>query len=188
MNRSWCGGLLMLLLIGCVEGPPPVDQTVTADTASQILEGMTRSITRDGVRLTDISADTAWVFDATRTVAMSQVHLTFYDSAGAVRSTVTADSGLQYERTGVLDLIGNVVATTPGPAVQVLKTAHLIFDKASNLIRSDSAYTITSPSGNGGGQSFETDPDFRRFRSWQPHGYQKGQGFLLPRGQADSTP
>jgi LPS export ABC transporter protein LptC len=176
-----------LAVTACVTGPPPVDQAAQSDTVDQTITGMTRAITRDGIRLTDVSADSAWVFNVSGLVMMKKVGLTFYDASGAVRSTVIADSGVQYERTGVLDLRGNVVATTPAPNVQVLKTEHLIFDKTANLIRSDTVYSITSPSGNGSGQSFETDPDFRRFRSWQPRGYQKGEGFLLPRGSADST-
>lgn len=178
---------LTVVLTACVDRPPaPTDPRAAADSANQVLQGMTRAITRDGIRLTDVRAESAWVFNASRVVAMKQVALTFFDERGGVRSTVTADSGEQHEGTGLLELRGNVVAITPGADSKVLKTEHLVFDKSSNLIRSDTAYTFTSPSGNGSGQSFETDPDFRRFRSWQPKGFQKGQGFALPGGTPDS--
>ncbi|MEO8479832.1 MAG: LPS export ABC transporter periplasmic protein LptC [Gemmatimonadota bacterium] len=175
--------LLALGAAACVDRPPaPSAPRAAADSANQVIQGMSRSITRDGLRLTDITADSAWVFSASQVIALKTVSLTFFDDRGAVRSTVTADSGEQHENSGLLDLRGNVVAITPGADAKVLKTEHLIFDKSSNLIRSDTAYTFTSPSGNGSGQSFETDPDFRRFRSWQPKGFQKGQGFPLPGG------
>lgn len=175
--------LLALATAACADRPPaPSTPRAAADSASQVIQGMTRSITRDGLRLTDISADSAWVFSASQVIALKTVRMTFFDDRGAVRSTVTADSGEQHEVSGLLELRGNVVAITPGTDAKILKTEHLIFDKSANLIRSDTAYSFTSPSGNGSGQSFETDPDFRRFRSWQPKGYQKGQGFPLPGG------
>lgn len=180
--------LLLPAMAGCVDRGVTPQRAATADTADQVMSGMTRGITRDGIRLTDVQAESAWVYNASDITEMKRIGLTFYDASGNVRSTVTADSGVHFVRTGVLEARGNVVATTPPPDAKVLKTEHLIFDKASNLIRSDTAYTFTSPSGNGSGQSFETDPDFLRFRSWQPRGYQKGQGFLLPGEDTTGAP
>lgn len=183
IGYRWCA--FGVVLVGaCVKRPQSeVAQHSTVDSASQVIEGMRRAITRDGQRVSDIAADSAWVFSARQTVVLKGVHLTFFDDRGGVRSTVTADSGEQLETSDLLELRGNVVAITPGADAKVLKTEHLTFDKASNLIRSDTAYSFTSSSGNGSGQSFETDPDFRRFRSWQPKGYQKGKGFPLPGGK-----
>jgi LPS export ABC transporter protein LptC len=188
VRRILLVALPLLTVQACVERGVTPQRAASADTADQVMAGMARSITRDGVRLTDVQAESAWVYNPTDITEMKRVGLTFYDASGNVRSTVTADSGVHFVRTGVLEARGNVIATTPPPGSKILKTEHLIFDKASNLIRSDTSYTFTSPTGNGSGQSFETDPDFQRFRSWQPRGYQKGQGFLLPGEDTTGAP
>lgn len=177
--------LVVIAATGCADRGVTPERATTVDSVDQIITGMDRTINRDGIRVSDVKADSAWMYDGPQVALMKGVTLVFYDSSGAVRSTVTADSGRHEIRTGLLDVRGNVVATTPAPDSKVLKTEHLIFDKASNLIRSDTSYTFTSAQGNGSGQSFETDTDFRQFRSWQPKGVQKGKGFLLPGQQKE---
>jgi len=167
-------------LAACAErGVTPARGTVS-DSADQVIQGLETEVTNGGVRVSKVIADSAWVYNAQQVTDMKQVTMIFYDQHGAVASTVTADSGIYQTRDGTLEAFGHVVAVTPAPESKTLNTEHLIYDKTARLIRSDSAYTFTSPEGNGSGQSFETDPDFRRIRSWQPKGRQKGRGFLLP--------
>jgi len=167
-------------LMACAErGVTPARGTL-ADSADQVIEGLETEVTNGGVRVSKVLADSAWVYNARQVTDMKQVTMIFYDDHGGVASTVTADSGKYLSRDGSLEAYGHVVAVTPAPESKTLKTEHLTFDKTARLIRSDSAYTFTSPGGSGAGQSFETDPDFRYLRSWQPKGRQKGKGFLLP--------
>jgi hypothetical protein len=63
---------------------------------------------------------------------------------------------------------------------RVLKSEHLVYDKVQNQIYSDTAYTFTSPDGNGSGASFVSDPDFKQIRAQRPGGRMGGKGMLLP--------
>ena len=179
-------GLALMLVAACSPRGVPASQAASADSADQVMEQMVHTISTDGIKTVHLEADSAWVYNSRRVIDLKSVRMTFYSASGAVRSRVTSDSGVYHLADGTLDARGNVVATTPPPDSGVLKTEHLVFDKATNRISSDTAYTFTSTKGNGSGASFETDPDFRRFTSLQPRGRQRGEGFLLP-GQ-DSTP
>jgi LPS export ABC transporter protein LptC len=167
-------------LTACAERGVTPGRGTAADSADQVLEAMTTEVTRGGVRVTRVEAESAWVFNDRQVTELKRVTMVFYDENGVITSTVTADSGTYQVRDGSLAARGNVVAVTPAPNAKTLRTEHLVFDKTSKLIRSDTAYTFTSPDGDGSGASFETDTDFRVIRSWQPRGRQRGQGFLLP--------
>lgn len=156
------------------------ERAVTADSANQVMEKMAHTITRDGIRSTYLEADSAWVYQERQVIDLKVVRITFYSPNGTVRSTITADSGKYSVASGSLDAWGNVIAVTPAPDTSTLRTQQLTFDRVTNLIRSDTSYTYTGRRGSGSGASFETDPDFKRFRSWQPRGRQRGEGFLLP--------
>ncbi len=171
---------MIAALSACAErGVTPARGTVS-DSADQVIQGLETEVTNGGVRVSKVIAESAWVYNARQVTDMKKVTMIFYDDHGEVASTVTADSGSYTKRDGSLEAFGNVVAVTPAPESKTLNTEHLIYDKTAQIIRSDTAYTFTSPNGNGSGQSFETDPDFRFLRSWQPKGRQKGEGFLLP--------
>ena len=177
----WCLALVAVMAAACTNerGVTPTRAT-TADSADQVMHMMAHTLTRDGIKSTYLEADSAWVYNLRQVIDLKKVRITFYAPTGAVRSTVTADSGTYNLNSGALEARGHVVAVTPAPDTSTLRTEHLIFDRLSNLIRSDTAYSYTGRRGSGSGQSFETDPDFRRFRSWQPRGRQRGEGFLLP--------
>jgi LPS export ABC transporter protein LptC len=177
----------LVVAVGCAaalacsdRGVTPTIRGAVADSADQVMQQMSTEVTRGGVRVTQVQAESAWVFNARQVAELKKVTMVFFDPQGVITSTVTADSGTYRIRDGFLEARGNVVAVTPAPTARTLKTEHLIYDKAAGIIRSDTAYTFTSAEGSGSGMSFETDPDFRRLRSVQPRGRQRGQGFLLP--------
>jgi LPS export ABC transporter protein LptC len=179
--RGYFLGTLLLMAGACSNerGVTP-SRATSADSADQVMEQMAHTLTRDGIKSTYLEADSAWVYNERQVIDLKRVRITFYAATGAVRSTVTADSGTYNLNSGSLEARGHVVAVTPPPDSSTLRTEHLTFDRLSNLIRSDTAYTYSGSRGAGSGASFETDPDFRRFRSWQPRGRQRGEGFLLP--------
>ena len=187
MSRIALVFALALGLTACSERGVTPARVATADSADQVMSGMGHTITRDGVKSTYLEADSAWVFQAREVTERKGIKVTFYSPKGAVRSVITADTGTYHMRDGTLDARGNVVAVTPPPDSGPLKTEHLLFDRVTNVITSDTAYSYVSRRGNGSGASFETDPDFRRFRTWQPKGRQRGQGFELP-GQDSAGP
>jgi LPS export ABC transporter protein LptC len=179
--------LALAAVTGCAQRGVAPGRATEADSADQVLEGMAHTITREGIKSTYLEAESAWVYQGRSVIRLQGVRVTFYGPTGAVRSVVTADSGSYQMRDGSLDARGNVVAVTPPPDSGTLRTEHLIFDRITNLIRSDTAYTYTGRTAAGSGASFETDPDFKRFRSWQPRGRQRGQGFLLPGQDTSGT-
>jgi LPS export ABC transporter protein LptC len=178
--RAWLVVAVLATLAACAERGVTPSRGNVADSADQVIQGMETQVTKGGVLLSTVQADSAWVYNARQVTDLKRVTMIFYDNRGQVSSTVTADSGTYQMRDGTLEARGHVVAVTPAPDSKTLNTEHLVFDKTARLIRSDTAYTFTSASGNGSGASFETDPDFKRIRSWQPKGRQRGTGFLLP--------
>jgi LPS export ABC transporter protein LptC len=171
--------LLAAGLAACAQRGVTPTSTAQADSADQVMSQMQHMIADGGMRRALVEADSAWIFNARQFVEAKGLKVTFYDStSGKKLSLVTSDSGTYQMRDNSLDFRRHVVATTPSG--KVLKTEHLIYDRISNLIRSDTAFTFTGPEGNGRGNSFETDPDFRRMVIDQPRGYQKGKGMLLP--------
>ncbi len=173
-------GVVVTQTTACAERGVTPDRGTVSDSADQVIQNLETEVTRGGVRVSKVIAESAWVYNPSQVTDMKKVTMIFYDEHGGVASTVTADSGSYATRDGSLEAFGHVVAVTPAPDSRTLNTEHLIFDKTARLIRSDSAYTFTSANGNGSGKSFETDPDFHLLRSWQPKGRQKGEGFLLP--------
>ncbi len=175
-----------LLLAAC--GDKGIEPPVTApgDSADSFMEGMAFNVTTEGVRVSRVEAESAWVFNARQINELKKMRVIFYDrTTGKQTSVVTADSGTFNSRDETLDARGNVVATaTTG---RILKSQHLVYDKVQNQIYSDTAYTFTSPDGNGSGASFVSDPDFKLIRAQRPRGAMSGKGILLP-GQRDARP
>jgi len=173
--------ILALLCAACVDRGVIPQRTVAGDSADQVYDSMTFSITRNGVAVSRVRAESAWVYQLRQVADLKNMTVTFYDSTGAAVSVVTADKGIYGMRQQTLDARGHVVATSSGG--KVLKTEHLIFDQQRNLISSDTAFTSTSPQGNLSGAWFQSDPGFRNITVNRPKGGQRGRGFLMP-GQA----
>lgn len=170
---------LLVLVAACSKdhGVQP-RRTAGADSADQVLSGMKTTITRDGMRQSDVYADSAWMYQARQLSDLKGLVVTMFDSSGAKISTIIADRGIYHTREQSLDARGHVVATSSGG--KVLKTEHLIYDKNKNEISSDSAFKSTSPQGNVSGASFVSDPGFKHVVVDKMKGMQKGKGMLLP--------
>jgi hypothetical protein len=79
---------------------------------------------------------------------------------------------------GSLDARGTVVVeSTDG---RRLVTEHLIYDRTASQVRSDTAFTYTSPTEQLRGAAFRSDLDFRNVEVDQPRGRQRGPGVELP--------
>ncbi len=149
------------------------------DSADMVMQGMTFNITTEGVKVSRVEADSAWIYQARQMNDLKKLRVVFFDRVnGKETSVVTADSGTFNRRDQTLDARGNVVATASNG--RVLKSSHLVYDKFQNQIYSDTAYTFTSPDGNGSGASFTADPDFKQVRVQRLGGRMKGKGFVLP--------
>lgn len=170
--------MIALLLVACGKPGIAPKQTTAADSADQVMGAMETNITDDNVRVLNLKADTARVYQLRQVADLEKVTVQFYDKSGNLTSTVTSKTGSYAIRDKSLDLRGNVEARTP--AGKVLYTEHLVYDRIANQVRSDTAFKFTSPDGNGSGASFESDPDFKNIVTARPRGGLKGKGFLLP--------
>ncbi len=172
--------LLAVTTAGCADrgaAPPLVAQP---DSADQVMEHMTTSIQKNGVRVDSIEADTAWLYQARQVADLKGVHVTFFDSTGRVVSNITATRGNYDISTHRLEARGNVVAVTPGG--KVLKTEHLLYDQSRDQISSDTAFVSSSPTENIAGSAFQADPTFKNIKVLNPRGAQRGKGVVLDGG------
>jgi LPS export ABC transporter protein LptC len=168
----------VIVLAGCVKHGVAPHGTVAADSADQVYDSMNFDITRNGVVVSHVVAESAWVYQGRQVADLKKMTVTFHDSTGAPTSTITADKGIYSMRLQNLDARGNVVATSPG--AKVLKTEHLVYDRSRNRINADTSFTSTSPQGNMAGAWIEFDPGFTHVTVNRPTGRQKGKGIVIP--------
>ena len=177
---------LTAALLACTDtGVKPTVTLQQADTADQVLEGMSHYITEKGVRRSLVESDTARLYEPTQIAEMKVVTVTFYDSVGKVTSVVTADSGTYFMRDGSMKARGNVIARTPDG--RRLSSPVLNYDQKTNTISSDQPFTYENGDEHLEGNGFHSDPDFRNVVTQQPRGGQKevrkgkpSGGVLLP--------
>jgi LPS export ABC transporter protein LptC len=171
--------LAALALGACTDRGAQPRRAVRGDTADQVYSGLSTFITRSGVNVSRVEADSAWMYTAPQIADLKHMKVTFYnDSTGAETATIIADRGIYKMREKSLDARGHVVAVSRGG--RVLKTEHLIYDTPLNQVSSDSAWTSTSPQGNFAGKSFVSDVEFKHVTMDRLHGTQKGKGFIIP--------
>jgi LPS export ABC transporter protein LptC len=170
--------LPLLVVVACRDQGIQPPRTVAADSADQTYKTMSTEITRGGVRVSFVEADSAWVYQARQIADLKTMKVTFFDSSGATISTVTSKTGRYNMRDQSLDARGDVVAVSSEG--RVLKTPHLTYDRTRNLITSDTTFTSTSRKGNLAGSAFTADPGFRTVTVIRPKGAAKGAGFVIP--------
>lgn len=186
MRRSGdaAGMMAMLALlagVGCAErGIAPVPSMAAPDSADQILQQMTTAIVHDGVRKSLVYADTAYIYTNRQVASLRNMRATFFDEAGHATSVLTAKQGEYYMARGTLEARDSVVVVSTDGTNRRLQSQHLIYDRDQNQVRSDSAFTYTSPTEALSGNSFVSDPGFKNVVARQPKGRQRGQGMLLP--------
>lgn len=168
--RALCAGAAILLLSGCRDrGVQPTQTVIAADTADQILLGMSHYLTRDGVRRSQVEADTAFIYEPTRTVKMRVMKVTFFDDNGQIASVLTADSGSYNWQDGSMTARGDVVGRS-GNGTRVLRTTVLYYDPETREITTDQPFTFKDGTDNLAGTGFRSDPDFRNVIVDQPRG------------------
>lgn len=175
------GMVALLAAVGCAErGIAPVQSMAAPDSADQILHQMTTAIVHDGVRKSLVYADTAYIYTSRQVASLRNMRATFFDAAGNATSVLTAKQGEYYMARGTLEARDSVVVVSTDGTNRRLQSQHLIYDRDQNQVRSDSAFTYTSPTETLRGSSFVSDPGFKNVVARQPKGRQRGQGMLLP--------
>ena len=94
----------------------------------------------------------------------------FYDEENK-KSTITADYAIRYDKTGLVDLRGNVVLFTSDSTE--LLADQVYWDQNDNWIFSDNPYRIKFKDGSyNDGSSFDSNKDFTTFLSRKNTGVQ----------------
>ena len=162
--------------VACRNTSRPTATISPADSADQVLIGMSHYVTSDGVQRAKVLADTAYFYSSTQSALLQTVHITFYGAQGEQTSVLTAKSGTYYWRTGDMDARGTVVVvTTDG---RTLRTEALRYEEGKNDVTSDQPFIFDGPQRHVEGQGFTSDPSFKDIVAKHPRG--TGGQFTLP--------
>lgn len=165
------------MLGGCKDKgvTPPVTQT-EADSADQILFGLSHYVTELGIRRSLVEADTAYMYDPTQTAELKKVKVTFYDDDGGIKSILTADEGTYQQQTGGMVARGHVVGTSPDG--RTLHTTELKYEPNSKKISTDRPFTFDRNGDHLEGDGFTSDVDFQNVVVSRPRGVEGGSRLL----------
>ena len=160
----------------CRDGSRPMATVSPADSADQVLLGMSHYVTANGVQRARVRADTAYFFSARQSAELRNLHITFYSLAGAETSTLTAREGTYDWRSGDMEARGNVVVvTTDG---RNLRSEEMRYNEAKNEVTSSGAFVFDGPDRHIEGEGFTSDPEFKNVVATHPKG--TGGKFTLP--------
>lgn len=165
--RSMVLALSLAALAGvgaCRRDAPPIPtaQSALADSADQVLAGVQFLLTEGGVQQGKLVADSGFMFENSTRVELRGVRTDFFAKTGEPTGTLTSREGTYVEQRGDLEARKDVVViSTDG--TRKLETAQLRYDERTNLITTDSAFTITQDGQVGRGVGFSTDPDVTKF-------------------------
>ncbi len=186
---GWAAGRLALgaavLVLACEDpGAKPVTTVQATDSADQVLEGFSHWVTKDGIRRSEVQADTAYFYESTQVTQLRNIRVVFYDLSGKESSTLTAKAGTYRWQDGSMQANGKVVVISPDG--RKLQTDTLKYDNATNTISTNTHFIMDRGTDHLEGQSFRSDPDFKNVVTNKPVG-RAGDGVLLP-GQGDQSP
>lgn len=172
--RAWLGvapviaGVFGAATIGCGSADRPPTAESAADSADQVIFGLTQYLTIDGVRRVRLQADTAYFYQVPQRAALRHVHVTFYSPDGVETSNLTAMRGTYDWRTENMEARDDVVAVTPDH--RRLTTSVLQYDRATDKIQGDQPFVFVTPERRLEGKGFTSDPDFKNVVAGQPKG------------------
>lgn len=97
------------------------------------------------------------------------LHVDFFDEKNQ-KSIITADYGIIYSQTDLVDLRGNVIIHTHDG--KTLKTPQLFFDRTDNWIFTEAAFTYTNPEEGTimDGEGMDFNRDFSFFKAHKTYG------------------
>jgi LPS export ABC transporter protein LptC len=174
MRYAWL--ICAVVWSACDTGIKPTATISAADSADQVLTGMSHYITNDGIQRAHVRADTAYMYSPSQTAELRNVHITFYDTRGAQTSTLTAREGTYHWRSGDMEARGNVVVVRTDSAT--LRSEVIRYSQAKNQVSSDRDFVFDEPTRHILGTGFTADPDFKVVTATKVTG--KGGNFTLP--------
>lgn len=165
---------MLVLAIACGgEGtaPPQATSSPMADSADQMMFGISTLLTDRGVLNAELQADTAFFFDENTRIELRGVKLTFYTRTGVRNSVLTSREGTYNTRQSRMEARGDVVVVSEDG--KRLTSEELRYDQMRNEISSDSAFVLTEPGRRLEGIGFTSDPNMNNVRV---HRLIEGQG------------
>ena len=174
MRAGWL--LCAALVSACDTGIKPTATISAADSADQVLVGMSHFVTNAGIQRAHVRADTAYFYSPSQTAELRNVHITFYDTRGDQTSTLTSREGTYHWRSGDMEARGNVVVVRIDGAT--LHTEVLHYSQAKSQVSSDRPFVFDEPTRHIEGEGFTSDPDFKVVTAVRPKG--TGGKFTLP--------
>jgi LPS export ABC transporter protein LptC len=161
----------MLVLSGCEEKvKPSVLQNIDSQSIPQQESWNSTVVISDSGRVKAvIEAGYIRVFDTPRQTFLSEgVVVHFFSEEGEETSVLTSREAKVDDVTNNLEAFGEVVVTSSDSAV--LKTDHLFYDNAKQLIHTPDEVWITSPKETIQGKGFEAQQSLRNYRIFQVSG------------------
>ncbi len=143
----------------CQEGtkPPIAARNPLADSADQVMFGISTFITDKGLLRAQLQADTGYFFDGSSRIEVRNEKTTFFTAEGAQSAVLTSKEGTYLTARSTMDARKNVVVlTTDGKR---LTTEELHYNQGTNEISSDSAFVMTEPTRELRGIGFISDPN-----------------------------
>ncbi len=128
-----------------------------ADSADQVMFGVSTMITNRGVLRAQLAADTGYFFDGNSRIEVRHEKTNFYTSTGQPNATLTSVEGTYDMRRGQMEARKNVVVVTIDG--KRLETEQLRYDQSTDQITGDSAFVLTEPTRTLRGIGFTSDPD-----------------------------
>lgn len=158
-------GTAFLVLVAAVAAacsepatPPVASSNPMADSAEQVMYGVTARLASMGVNKGSLTADSAFFFEEGTRMELFGVHVTFYDALGQPNGNLTSRRGTYHTTRGEMVAREDVVVVNAEG--RRLTTPELRYEEHNNQIASDSAFVVTSPSGERlEGIGFTSDPN-----------------------------
>jgi LPS export ABC transporter protein LptC len=157
--KAWWVVFVAVAALACNSGTEPrvTAANPLADSADQVMFGVSTMITNRGVLRAQLGADTGYFFDGNTRIEVRHERTVFYTSTGVQNAILTSLEGTYNMRRGQMEARKDVVVvTTDGKR---LETEQLIYDQATDQISSDSAFVLTEPTRTLRGIGFTSDPN-----------------------------
>jgi LPS export ABC transporter protein LptC len=149
----------LFALAACQEGtkPPIAPRNPLADSADQVMFGISTFITDQGLLRAQLQADTGYFFEGSSRIEVRNEKTTFYTATGEQSAVLTSREGTYNTARSMMEARKNVVVvTTDGKR---LTTEELHYNQGTNEISSDSAFVMTEPTRELRGIGFVSDPN-----------------------------
>jgi len=149
------------VLAGCGGGGKGVASLgAQADSADQVMFGVTQFLTSMGVKQAVLRSDSALVYEAPGRVDLRKVTVTFFSPEGVQLSILTSLTGVYWMRTNQMSASGNVVVVRISDGAR-LKTDFLEYDPAKNQVTTTRPFVADKAAQHiEGDKGFTCDPGF----------------------------